>query len=225
MEQNSKKGKWLWVDDDKIHSTSTITNNHTPMIHSNNPNQSPMIHSNNPNQPQMSNSTLINPSYYSNSIYNCKMTLKPHMVFVSHDKYPNCIILQFKLEDQKIILTSQKSKHPPAHMSLQPLMESFPYSSPTQPNKLVISEITVQIDDQQIKHPITQEEIYHTGNPKLIKLTPQWSWLLWSSNCRSKVTGVKSWVVNGVLIYSQFTKPHYHRSQWSVADHLQDDEE
>ena len=147
MEQNSKKGKWLWVEDDKIQSptlSNTVSNNPSHLLPSHTP----------------TNTSLTYPNY-TNSIYNCKMTLKPQMVFVSHDKPPNCIILQFKLEDQKIILTSQKSKHPPAHMSLQPLMESFPYSSPTQPNKLVISEITIQIDDQQIKHPITQEEIYH----------------------------------------------------------------
>ena len=222
MEQNSKKGKWLWVDDDKIPS---IPLNHSPMTPS--PmTPSPMTHSPMTHSPMVPSHPPTNPQpYYNNSIYNCKMTLKPQMVFVSQDKPPNCIILQFKLEDQKIILTSQKSKHPPAHMSLQPLMESFPYSSPTQPNKLLISDITVQIDDQQIKHPITQEEIYHTGNPKLIKLTPHWSWLLWSSNCRSKVTGVKSWVVNGVLISSQFTKQYYHRNQWSVADHLNEEEE
>ena len=161
------------------------------------------------------------------SMYNCKMTLKPHFLFTCDGYYPNCVIIKFKLENQKIILTSNRSKDNSHQMILEPLMETFPYSSPNQPNKLVISDIVVQIDDFQIKHPVSQEEIYHTGNPRSIKLTPNWTWLVWSSNCRSKITGVKSWVINGTLVGCEnrkFSSISNSQSAWSIENGSNDDD-
>jgi hypothetical protein len=215
--------------------TSTQIGTHPP----NPPTQPPNI--DNGQWHWVPHNTNPTPPTTQSALFNCKLTLKSHSVFACDQQLPHCIIIKFKIENQKVVLTSHKSKQilPSSlvsPMSLQPLMDCFPYSSPNQPNKLTLTDIVVQIDDQQIKYPISIIEIYHTANPRIIPLTNNYSWMIWASNCRSKATGIKSWVVNGSFIQhkspynagkekdGETGKEKEGESIWSMSSILEDDE-